>query len=84
MQTWNIDNQLYRAATKDEIAELQNLPGAPHVTFACNCGKTSWSAKNIALSSNGKYNGQRSIFFNGEYPECPCNSNDLVCVVPIP
>lgn len=79
---WQINDEIYRKATKEEIAELQNLPGAPHVTFACNCGKTHWTAKNIALSSNGGYNGQRNIFFDGEYPECKCPPTDLVCVVP--
>ena len=90
MQTWTFTDRLmnpqtktYRAATQSEIQELQKLPGAPHVLFACKCGKSHWSAKNIALSDSGQYNQQRNIFFLGDGLECSCSAKDLVCVVPV-
>lgn len=37
-----------------------------HVILTCvNHPLLRWSTKEIAVSSNGKYNGARQIFFNG-------------------
>lgn len=81
-QTWTIDGETFRAATQDEIKTLQDQSGAPHVMFACKCGHTYWTAKNIALSDSGGYNGARNIFYSGwPKPECACPPSNLVCIV---
>ena len=82
-QVWRIEQRPHRRATAKEIEELQAAPDAPHVLFACECGCAWWSAKNIALSSKGHYNGLRSIFYHGDEPECQCSTDRLVCVVPV-
>lgn len=73
----------WRLANAEEIAALQEEPGAPHVTFGCTCcGMVNWSAKNIALSESGRYNGARKIFVS-DWPrgECQCPPSALRCVV---
>lgn len=71
----------YRLATPDEIAKLQQLEGAPHVTFGCLCGCASWSSKNLSLTSAGGYSGARKIFYYGEGRQCSCPFYDLRCIV---
>lgn len=71
----------YRLATSEEIESLQQLQGAPHVTFGCLCGLASWTSKNLSLTSAGGYNGARNIFYYGDSPECSCPSYDLRCIV---
>lgn len=79
---WNFRGNKYRAANSQEIKALQDQPGAPHVLFACSqCGCGTWSAKNIALSNSGGYNGSRNIFYNGDETECNCPPHKLVCIV---
>lgn len=78
---WIIKGKPHRPATEDEIKALQSLGGAPHVTFACMCGHGYWTAKNIALSNCGGYNGTRNIFYYGEGRECECPPCNLICVV---
>lgn len=72
-----------RRASADEIAALRALEGAPHVTFGCmGCGMVNWSAKNLALSSGGQYNGARNIFvMDWKAGECECPAHMLRCVV---
>jgi len=73
----------YRVAFPLEIAVLKAEPGAPHVMFACtSCGQTYWTAKNLALGSQGNYTGARNIFYLGAEPECTCSSQYLACIVP--
>lgn len=79
-QTWTICGKLFSKANAERIKQLRDLPGAPHVMFACLCGKGHWTAKNIALSSDGGYNGTRNIFYNGDGPECSCSPSQLVCI----
>jgi len=72
----------YRLATESEIAALQQEPGSPHVMFACTaCGKTHWTAKNIALGNHGGYTGARNIFYGGDDAECTCDPSNLKCIV---
>lgn len=73
----------WRLATEAEIRDLLALPGAPHVMFGCTCcGMVNWSAKNIALDSSGRYNGQRNIFVDDwRRGECECPSSHLRAVV---
>lgn len=81
-ERWIIRGNAYRKANEDEIKALRAEPNAPHVMFACQCGHGGlWSAKNIALSSTGHYNGQRNIFYCGDIPECECPGDNIVCVV---
>lgn len=79
---WLHEGKHYREATAKEIADLQALPGAPHVLFGCICGKAAWSAKNLALTPVGGYAPVRTIFFLSEDAECKCASTDLICIVP--
>ena len=73
----------WRLATKEEIREMQDLPGAPHVTFGCTCcGMVNWTAKNLALNSDGRYTGARNIFVSDwTRGECECPSTHLRAVV---
>lgn len=73
----------WRIANADEIAALQAEPGAPHVCFGCTaCGMVNWSAKNIALGSDGCFTGARRIFVSDwSRGECQCPSNAIRCVV---
>jgi len=82
MEKQNWIGKDWRVAVADEIAALQALEGAPHVTFGCTeCGMVNWSAKNLALSGDGCYNGMRNICNLGDHFECDCASNLLRCVV---
>ncbi len=60
-----------------------------HVWMTCENHPTlRWHCKSIAVSSNGRYNGSRNIFFEGESqgedrrllpaPECSCPSHKLI------
>lgn len=73
----------FRVASKDEVAALAELEGAPHVTFGCTgCGLVNWSAKNLALTPQGGYSGARNIFvMDWNVGECSCAPILLRCVV---
>lgn len=57
-----------------------------HVTMKCeNHPDLRWSCKSIAVSSEGRYNEARSIFYQGHVdgsypPECPCKGSSLIVV----
>ena len=79
---FTIDGQAFTVATYDQVDVLRNEPGAPHVMFACiECGMAYWTAKNLALTPSGHYNGTRNIFFCGKGTECSCNPARLRCIV---
>ena len=73
----------WRAATPKEILDLLAESGAPHVTFGCmGCGMVNWTAKNLALSPDGRYTAERNIFvMEWEKGECKCAAGLLRCVV---
>ena len=74
MPEYNPDD--FRRATQTEVDAARADRG--HALFACKCGKVGWSAKAIAMSSDGEYNGARNIFwFNWTEPESSCPASDL-------
>lgn len=88
--TWNLrpdhwisrecKSATFRAASADEIVAAQANGG--HVFFGCECGHAAWMAKGIALSNSGRYTGTRSLFYQGDDPECDCPSSRLTMMVP--
>lgn len=78
-------NNGWRVASVEEITALQAKDGAPHVVFGCTCcGMVNWSAKNLALANDGRYNGMRRIFvLDWNVGECSCASSSLRCVVEV-
>ena len=73
----------WRVATAGEIRQMQAEPGAPHVKFGCTCcGMVNWTAKNLALGSDGSYTGARGIFVSDwNRGECVCPGNYLRAVM---
>ena len=82
ISTFNIHAADFRLATQIEIDAARAEDCAPRVMFACTaCGLSHWHAKNIALGSNGGYDWQRNIYYDGESPECSCSPSALKHVV---
>lgn len=80
-QEWIIEGKPHVRATGEELVALDQMPGAPHVKFACLCGHGWWTSKNLTLTQDGGWNGTRHIFYQGSNAECTCPSSQLVCVV---
>lgn len=69
-----------RLATPAEIASARD--SGHHVMIACtSCGDGLWSAKGLAISESGGYNGARNIFWHGAGKECSCDPSALRMVV---